>query len=498
MKYNFIIRPSVKNASEPFSKLKTLRKKVRIYEAILNAIHEGVLVTDPSGYVMFYNSELASFEGIEPEDALGRHISELYQLSPESSEHLLVSQTGKPIPETYQKYFTKEGREVNSVASTVPVMDKNEVMAVYSLCRDVTNLKEMLVRTIQIRDRHSEHKEVPSQKQGASYTFDKIIGHSKALQTVIEAARRTAQSAANILIYGETGTGKELLVQSIHNASPNRFQPFVAVNCAAIPENLLESMLFGAVKGAYTGAVPTVGLFEYVGEGTLYLDEVNSMSLALQAKLLRALQERNFRKVGSVKEIPIRCRIISSINIDPMSCLQKHLLREDLFYRLAVISLYLPALRERVEDIPVLINYFIKKHSTKYHTGAKALTPDLQRAFLEHRWSGNIRELENAIESMVCISGKDYWLGEEYLPSYLNQHMKIVQGLPEEEKITLELAASLQDTENLMIISALERNHGNVSKAAKELGILRQSLQYRIRKLGLNLGDYRSQRSNHQ
>lgn len=493
MKYNFTVRPSVSDSPRSISELETLRKKVRIYEAILNSIHEGVLVTDPSGHVMFYNCELATFEGIEPKDAVGKHISELYQLSSESSEHLLVSQTGKPIPETYQRYFTKEGREVNSVAATVPVMDKNEVMAVYSLCRDVTNLKEMLVRTIQIQDRHSEKREVITQKQGASYTFDKMIGNSKALQSVIDAARRTAQSSANILIYGETGTGKELLVQSIHNASPNRLQPFVALNCAAIPENLLETMLFGAVKGAYTGAVSTVGLFEYVGEGTLYLDEINSMSLTLQAKLLRTLQERNFRKVGNVKEIPLRCRIISSINIDPMSCLRKHLLREDLFYRLSVITLYLPPLRERTEDIPVIIDYFIKKHTAKYYTGRKALTPELLRAFQEYRWSGNIRELENAIESMVCISGKDYWLGEEYLPPYLNQQMKIVKVLNEEEKPTLKLSASLQDAENIMIINALDRNHGNVSKAAKELGILRQSLQYRIKKLGLDLGDYRSQ-----
>lgn len=491
----------------PVSEEETLRKKVKIYETILNSIHEGVLVTDPAGYVAFYNQELASLEGLDPEYAVGKHITELYRESPETSEHLRVSQTAEPIAENYQRYFTSTGQEVHSVATTVPILDGDELLGVYSVCRDFTHMKEILTRTLKLQDPQAEEKDLKllaqeqavtkkragssRSGQGAYYTFGDIIGKSKAIQNVIEAAKRAMASSANILIYGETGTGKELLVQSIHNGSPRSSQPFVALNCAAIPENLLETMLFGAVKGAYTGAVPTTGLFEYVGEGTLYLDEINSMSIGLQAKLLRALQERSFRKVGSVTEIPLRCRIISSINVDPLTCLQEQMLREDLFYRLSVISIYLPPLRERKQDILMLAEYFLKKHAEDY--GVKKLDPELIQAFQEYRWSGNIRELENAVESMVCMSGDDKVLTREHLPMYLRQNLELALGQKKgNEESSLQLNDSLMGTETALITEALKKYKGNVSKAAKELGILRQSLQYRIKKLGLEAEKFRS------
>ncbi|MHB1406967.1 MAG: sigma-54 interaction domain-containing protein [Desulfitobacteriaceae bacterium] len=490
----------------PVNEVEVLHKKVKIYETILNSIHEGVLVTDPAGYVIFYNQELATLEGLDPGYALGKHITQLYRESPETSEHLRVSQTAQPLAEMYQKYFTNTGQEVHSVATTVPILEGDELLGVYSVCRDFTHIKEILTRTFELQDTKGEEKgfNLPAQEQaiakkktgnirpgqGAYYTFGDIIGKSKAIQTVIEGAQRAMTSSANILIYGETGTGKELLVQSIHNGSPRGSQPFVALNCAAIPENLLETMLFGAVKGAYTGAVPTTGLFEYVGEGTLYLDEINSMSIGLQAKLLRALQERSFRKVGSVTEIALRCRIISSINVDPLTCLQEHMLREDLFYRLSVISLYLPPLRERKQDIPLLTEFFLRKHSEDY--GLKKLDPELTRAFEEYRWSGNIRELENAVESMVCMSGDDKWLTREQLPMYLRQNLESAFGQKKTaEAGILQLNHSLMDTESTLIADALKKYNGNVSQAAKELGILRQSLQYRIKKLGMEIEKYR-------
>jgi len=311
------------------------------------------------------------------------------------------------------------------------------------------------------------------------------------METVLNGAKRAMLGSANILIYGETGTGKELLVQSIHNGGPRKNEPFVAINCSAIPENLLETMLFGAVKGAYTGAVSTTGLFEYAQEGTLYLDEINSMSLGLQAKLLRALQERNYRKVGSVTEIPLRCRIISSINMDPITCLEKKLLREDLFYRLAVISLTLPPLRERKEDIPFLTDYFLKKHSPDNAFKKLKVERELLQTFQDYCWAGNIRELENAVESMICMSGEDVCLTREHLPIYLKQLMERSSRGIQKGKDHSQLSPFLMDTENLLVTEALKKHRGNLSRAAKELGILRQSLQYRIKKFGLDAEQFR-------
>ncbi len=471
-----------------------LGKRVQIYETILNSIHEGIIITDPSGYVVFYNQELAVLEGLNQNDVIGKHLSEIYSQAPDTSEHLLVSRSSKPIGETYQKYFTRQGHEVHLVASTVPVLQNGELLAVYSVCREATHLKEVLLRTMQLQEIKTDSLEVGKKQGGqfpkAHFTFSDIISKSKAMETVINGAKRAMMGSANILIYGETGTGKELLVQSIHNNGPRRSQPFVAINCSAIPENLLETMLFGAVKGAYTGAVPTAGLFEYVDEGTLYLDEINSMSIGLQAKLLRALQERSYRKVGSVVEVPLRCRIISSINIDPVTCLEKKCLREDLFYRLSVISLTLPPLRERKEDIPFLTDYFIDKHS-KNSLKKLELARELVQKFQDYRWAGNIRELENAIESMICMSGDDLCLTREHLPSYLKQLME--RGLMDTQKGTNPalLSPFLMDTENTIVRDALKKHRGNLSHAAKELGILRQSMQYRIKKFGIDVEAFR-------
>lgn len=472
-----------------------LRKKVQIYETILNTIHEGVLITDPYGFVVFYNEEIAVLEGLNRDDVIGKHLSEIYSQAPDTSEHLLVSQTSKPMEETYQRYFTREGLEVHLVATTIPVLQNGELLAVYSVCREVTHLKEMLLRTMQLQDIQADSLE-KVKKQGtrspkASFTYSDIISKSKAMETVINGAKRAMLGSANILIYGETGTGKELLVQSIHNGGPRKNQPFVAINCSAIPENLLETMLFGSVKGAYTGAFSTAGLFEYAAEGTLYLDEINSMSIGLQAKLLRALQERNYRKVGSVTEIPLHCRIISSVNIDPITCLEKKLLREDLFYRLAVISLTLPPLRERKEDILLLTDYFVKKYTPKNSFKKLEVEEELTQTFFDYRWAGNIRELENAVESMICMSGDDLCLTREHLPIYLKQLME--QSLNDTSKVKnlVQPSPFLLDSENNLVTDALKKHRGNLSHAARELGILRQSLQYRIKKFGIDVKKFR-------
>lgn len=472
---------------------KRLKELLLCYETILDVIHEGAMISDTGGKVIYYNSELEKLEGLRREDVLGRHITEIYHETPETSEHLTVLRTSRPIPEKYQKYFTLDGREVNSVATTFPVIRGDELVAVCSVCRNITGIKDVLPKTSRPQDQ-GNGPGVPGAGNCARFTYKDIIGRSRAVTNLLEAARRADTSRANILVYGETGTGKEVLVQSIHNGSPGKDRPFVAVNCAAIPENLLESILFGTVKGAFTGAADVVGLFEHAGRGTLYLDEINSMSLALQAKLLRALQEKAFRRVGGVREILLECRVVSSINSDPLTCINKKMLREDLFYRISVISLYLPPLREREGDLDLFIDHFIKKYSRAYDTRTKRIEKSLLKAFHNYRWPGNIRELDHTIESMICMAGNREELGFEHIPLYLKMRLSQSQRPIEEDGAGQKedtADGTIRTMEKSLVIDALARHSGNISRAARELGLLRQSLQYRIRKMNINPDLYR-------
>jgi arginine utilization regulatory protein len=305
------------------------------------------------------------------------------------------------------------------------------------------------------------------------------------MHNLIASAKKAAEADCSVLVYGETGTGKELLVQGIHNYSNRSSELFVAINCAAIPETLLESMLFGTVKGAFTGAVDSPGLFEQAGKGTLFLDELNSMSPPLQAKLLRVLQERRVRRLGGSAEIPVGCRIVSSTNVDPWECIRKGQLRKDLFYRLAVISLYIPSLKERVEDIEVLLNHFLNKYQKIYGLGKVKISPELRNVLQNYQWPGNVRELEHVIESAVNMLDGEQVITVDHLPLYLKTKL-LSQGSAAKALPKGTLAEVLTQVEKQVILDALEKHNWNITKAADSLGIVRQNLQYRIRKLGIN------------
>jgi arginine utilization regulatory protein len=249
----------------------------------------------------------------------------------------------------------------------------------------------------------------------------------------------------------------------------------------------LESTLFGTVKGAFTGAVDSQGLFEQAGKGTLFLDEINSMPATLQAKLLRVLQERSYRRVGSTRELPLECRIISSTNVEPYECIKKGTLREDIYYRFAVFTLFIPPLRERIEDIEELINHFIKNFRRVYGQVSAKLNPELKQALFSYDWPGNVRELQHVIESsLVMLNPDDKEINFEHLPSYIRPKFK--QQISYSINYSFEgksLNQILKDTEKQVIEDVLRSHGGNITRAAKALGILRQNLQYRMRKLGI-------------
>ncbi len=313
-----------------------------------------------------------------------------------------------------------------------------------------------------------------------------IIGNSSAIRRVSELIAQVADSKANVLISGESGTGKEVVARAIHRGGPRRDQPFVAVNCAAIPETLLESELFGHVKGAFTGAVQNKeGLFETADEGTLFLDEVGELTLAVQVKLLRAIQEKSFRRVGGSGDTRANVRIIAASNRRLEDEVASGRFREDLYYRLNVIEIPLPSLRERSEDIPLLIAHFIEKYATELDKGVTRITDEAIARLTEYRFPGNVRELENVIERAVALSRSDVIDLESLPPSVLSPAAsEETPRITSEEGVDLE--AMLNEYESGLLKEALQAANGVKKRAAKLVGVSFRSFRYRLEKLGLD------------
>lgn len=320
------------------------------------------------------------------------------------------------------------------------------------------------------------------------YRFQDICGQNIKLRETITMAEKAALTLSPVLIYGETGTGKELFAQSIHYASERCEQPFVAINCAAIPETLLEATLFGTVQGAFTEAVNRPGLFEHACNGTIFLDEINSMPLSLQAKLLRVIQEKTVRRVGDVKDIYVNPRIISSLNVEPYDAVAKGMLRNDLFYRLGVVCLEIPPLRDRKDDILLLIDHFVTQICNKFNRPKKFVSPEAVEILRHHDWPGNVRQFEHAIECAINFAENDDVISIAHFPRYL-RFVSIYNQVPDETNSSnnLSLKTEIQNTERDKIINILEKADGRISKAAEMLGISRQSLYYRMKKFYINV-----------
>ena len=317
------------------------------------------------------------------------------------------------------------------------------------------------------------------------YGFDNVIGNSKAFLYVLDQAARVARSNATVLIQGESGTGKEVLAKSIHFNSPRRVQPFVTINCAAIPRDLMESELFGHLRGSFTGAIThKKGKVEVADRGTLFLDEIGELPLELQVRLLRLIQEREVEKIGAIHPTKVDVRIIAATNRDLKSLVAAGRFREDLFYRLAVVPIELPPLRNRVEDIPDLVQYFFEVSKQRHQKPELTLPPQIVPYFSGYRWPGNIRQLENAIERMVVLSDCDYITLND-LPEFLRpierQWAPAISASPTE-------GMSLKTVERDLIVQALRQFSWNQSRAAKHLGITRKTLLYRIAKYGIEKG----------
>ena len=345
---------------------------------------------------------------------------------------------------------------------------------------DIEELKILVQKALEYYRLREENLTL-KERLGSRFDFSRIIGKGRKMKELFDFLAQVAPSEATVLILGESGTGKELVANAIHHNSPRTQQPFVKVACAALPETLLESELFGHEKGAFTGAIARrEGRFQAAHRGTIFLDEVGEMSLAIQTKLLRVLQEREFEPVGSSRTAKVDVRVIAATNKDLGKEIREGRFREDLFYRLNVIPIHLPPVRERKEDIPALANHFLSLYREKNKKEIKEISPKALDLLIRHDWPGNIRELENCLERAVIVAR-----GELIAPADLPPAIQNLPAGKEDAEIPFPAGISLQEAEKALILKTLEDTGGNRSRAAEILGINRRTLQMKLKEYGM-------------
>lgn len=465
----------------------------RLLELILLNLDEGIIVTDSKADITFYKEPATNIGGIDSHTALGKNILDVFpDLTPETSTFYSVLKSRKPIIEHIQHYTNYQGKKVSTVTSTIPIIENGVVTGCFEIFKDLTQVADLSEKILHLQEQlyKSNTGKKDYNENGAKYTLENIIGNSGALQKLKEKARKTAKSNSPVLVYGETGTGKELLVQAIHNADPKRRnKPFIAQNCAALPFSLLESILFGTAAGSFTGAKDNPGLFELAHGGTLYLDEVNSLNIELQAKLLRVIQDGVVRRVGATKTKDVDVRIIASTNEPPAELVEKKLMREDLYYRLNVIYLELPPLRERYGDIDVLVRYFIERNNSQLEKKVKGLSPDAMNAFTAYSWPGNIRELEHLVESIMNLIDKDIITLED-VQYYFDKRLMLASmdpPVPIKAAPLGDLNEAVSEYEKSLIVKALRECGGNISMAARLLHLPKQTMHNKVKKHNINI-----------
>lgn len=481
-------------------------KKITIEEAleqgffpieILEKIEDmGVFVIDKNEKIICFSKGCEKIDGYTREEVIGRHPREIYNvihplLSEDRSDGSLTLASireGRTYTDLYDCYQTERREEIDISNSSYPIRnEEEEVIGSITIYREVSDYLRMVsVRNNNKTDERNRH--IKERKNGLQYGFDDIIGKSVAIQKCITQGKIAAETSAPVLIFGETGTGKEVFAQSIHNESDRSEKPFVAVNCSAIPVNLLESTLFGTVKSAFTGAADTTGLFAEAEGGSLFLDELNSMDINLQSKLLRVLETGHYRRVGGTKEVKSNVRIISALNQEPFEAIEENRLRSDLYYRLAIFVINLPPLRDRKDDLLLLSESFIENLAGALGKKVIKLSLDVYNIFKRHQWDGNIRELKHVITQSLYMAGNnEAFLKAEFLPQYLLDLGKIaVSGqMSKNFPNHTGLRTRLDLLEKQMIEEVLHKNQGNVSKTARELEISRENLRSKIKKYNI-------------
>ncbi len=458
-----------------------------IMQNILHHADIGIHVIDNERRTVIYNKVMAQLEGLDTSQVIEKDILDIFpSLNEETSTLIKVLHTGEAILNSTQSYLNFKGQRITTINSTIPLYADERIIGALEIANNITHIKNLSDQLIELQNELSSAKSSKKNLKAKikRYNFDDIIGEDPSMYLAKKIAKKASDSSSSVLIYGDTGTGKELFAQSIHYGGVRASKPFIAQNCAAIPEALLEGILFGTDKGGFTGAVEREGIFEQANGGTLMLDEINSMSLPLQAKLLRVLQEGYIRRVGGTKDIPVDVRIIATTNEEPSESLKNGTIRKDLYYRLNVIFIQIPPLRERKKDILILSNHFINKYNLLLDKKVEKVSEEVLNSFMEYAWPGNVRELGNVIEGAMNIVGDDEKIlrREDFISSIYIMQDKPLKNAAIFEAKNKPLPNILEDIEKEIIINALNNNQKNISKAAEELGIKRQTLQHKLKK----------------
>lgn len=447
----------------------------KILDCLLENLEEGIQVIDCEGKTIYYNKAMGKVEGVDPRDVIGKKVNEyLADVKDDESTLMNVLKSGKKIVDLIQHYGNGYKKKVTTINTTLPVTLDNKVIAVIEIAKDMTQLKELTENICKLQNL--------DKKLNTHYTFSDIYSDNPVMESIIEKAKKASMSSSSVLLYAETGSGKEVFSQSIHYSGLRKDKPFIPINCAAIPALLLEGMLFGTEKGSFTGAENKKGLFEEANHGTILLDEVNSLEPYLQSKLLRVLQDGYIRPIGSTKSIYIDVRIIATLNEEPQILIESGKLRKDFYYRLGVLRIDIPPLRERKEDIILFVEKLIEKYNKILGKNIKGIDDNMLRKLREYNWPGNIRELTNVIEAAMNMADTNSILTENYFDSRIvYDNNKNACDVLSNSDGKFDLEGYMSNIEKDIIEKILKRNNYNVSKTARELSISRQNLQYKIK-----------------
>ncbi len=443
---------------------------IDIVETIVENAFGWLVVVDNKGKIIYINKNYCEFLEVEREKVLGVHVSNVI----ENSRMHIVAATGKE--EVADLQYIKGNY---MIANRIPILSNGQVVGAFGTVffRDTREWMKMNSHVKSMLTKIQSY--IQDIDRSVKYSLDDLLGKSKEIESLKEKVKMIAASDISVLIRGESGTGKELFAHSIHQLSNRSHQPFVKINCGAIPENLLESELFGYEEGAFTGAKKggKKGKFQLADGGTLFLDEIGDMPLNMQVKLLRVIQEGEIESIGSTESISVDVRIIAATNRPLEKMMEEKRFREDLFYRINVVPFTIPPLRERMDDIPVLLDYFIKKITKKSGKRISFVEDEVLERFTQYSWPGNIRELENVIEASVHLTNNEV-ISLDSLPDYLKESSVFPVG-------SKKLKEILEETEKRVLIQSINKFNDDKIEAAKALGISKSSMYEKLKKYGI-------------
>lgn len=434
-----------------------------------------ILIVDQNGKILYYNIGNLGFFDLKPEELIGKKVTMLYEnLNDENSSLMRAVRYNEASLNYVQELETSKGRWPQQVSNTFPVTDGVNTVGAIEFA--YYNEKE----SVSYNSKKANLRKSKNNINETQYELDDIVTNHESIHRIKAKVQKISKMDSPVLICGNTGTGKEILAQAIHNTSKRRSGPFVSVNCGALPETLLESLLFGTTKGSYTDAEDRPGIFEISQNGTLFLDEINSLPLALQAKILKAIEDKSIRRVGGFDEIFLDVRIIAACNVKSDELLKKNQLRQDLYFRLSVIQLELPDLIERENDIIILANYFIDENNRIYHRNIGPLSKEVGLLLTGYNWPGNVRELRNVIESAFHKTQSNY-----IQPENLPKRFRFDSAM----EIALETSLNdlLESEEKEIILKSLRKHRNNLRALSDELKMSQQALKYKLNKYKIEI-----------